>query len=385
MKKILKESELRGRGARFFSRSLHSREKSAGFTLIEIILVVALIMVISTVSFVSLSGFRTRKDVELAVNEVSVALRETRQRSVTQEDGKRWGVRFTNSTSTDTYKIFTGASYSTSTVVATHGFNRRVELSEPSEGYTYDFLFAPVSGKVSERKAITLVPTTGGIQQVGTVIVNELGSVTGRVEKNLVGYWHFDEGTSTSTADASGGGNTGTLTNSPTWASASSCRAGQCLDFNGSNYVDFPNDLGYGAQVSVFAWFKSDGTPPGGHHIIFGGQELEISIPTAGELRTGVYTDTRFVSNHGSGLTDADWHYVGFTFDGSIKKSYIDGGYVGEQSITSGSLTHSFSNRRAGRFGSSSTYYLNGLIDEIRIYSRALTADEISAHYNDLR
>ncbi len=102
--------------------------------------------------------------------------------------------------------------------------------------------------------------------------------------------------------------------------------------FDGVNdYVDLPNNLGYTTQVSAFAWYKSQGTPAGNYHIIFGGQELEISIYTTGYLRTGVYTNQRYVSNHGSGLTDGNWHYVGFTFNGSTKRSYIDGTFVGEQ------------------------------------------------------
>ncbi|GAG57951.1 unnamed protein product, partial [marine sediment metagenome] len=99
------------------------------------------------------------------------------------------------------------------------------------------------------------------------------------------------------------------------------------LDANA--WIDLPTDLGYTNEVSAFAWFKAVGSPPGGYHIIFGGQELEISIPqSTGEIRTGVYTNSRYVSNHGSGLVDGNWHHLGFTFDGSCKKSYIDGQFV---------------------------------------------------------
>ena len=155
--------------------------------------------------------------------------------------------------------------------------------------------------------------------------------------------------------------------------------------FNGtSSYISLPNDLGYRTQVSAFAWFKSSGVPAGGYHIIFGGSQLEISIPTAGALRTGVYTNTRFVSNHGSGLTDGNWHFVGFTFDGSKKRSYIDGVFVGEQDVA-GSLTYSFANRRIGQFGSDSTYFLNGSLSSVRLYSRAISLAEIKSLYDSYK
>jgi hypothetical protein len=158
------------------------------------------------------------------------------------------------------------------------------------------------------------------------------------------------------------------------------------FSFNGaSDYIDLPNDIGYTSQVSAFGWFKSAGTPAGNYHIILGGQELEISIYTTGYLRTGIVQGSRYVHNHGSGLTDGNWHQVGFTFDGSTKVAYIDGVSVGTDSIPSGTLTSSFSNRKIGRFGSSGTYYVNGEISQVKIYNKALTASEIQQNFNALR
>jgi hypothetical protein len=150
------------------------------------------------------------------------------------------------------------------------------------------------------------------------------------------------------------------------------------------NYISLPDDIGYTTQVSAFAWFKSLGAAAGGYHIIFGGQELEISIPTSGEIRAGIYTSARYVSNHGSGLLDGDWHHVGLTYDGSIKRAYIDGSYVGQQSAPD-ALVYSFANRVLGKYGSNTTYWANGLIDEVRIYNRALTEQEIQILYDIYR
>ena len=158
--------------------------------------------------------------------------------------------------------------------------------------------------------------------------------------------------------------------------------ANGAYSFNGtSNYISLPNDLGYRTQVSAFVWFKSSGSPAGGYHIIFGGQELEISVTTAGVLKTGIYTNARFASENGSGLTNGAWHLVGFTFDGTKKRAYIDGVFIAEMSVT-GSLTYSFANRRMGQFGSNATYFLNGALSNARIYNRALTATEVSSMYD---
>jgi hypothetical protein len=188
-------------------------------------------------------------------------------------------------------------------------------------------------------------------------------------------------GTGTAWADLSGSGNNGTLVNGPVYSSAN----GGSIDFDGTDdYVSLPNSLGYTTSVSAFAWIKTDGSPSGGYHIVFGGQELEISIPTSGQLRTGVFTTARYVNNLGSGLVDGNWHQIGFTFSGTTKTAYIDSVSVGTQT-TAGTLTSSFSSRTMGRFGSSTSYEMNGFISDAKIYNRALTANEIQQNFNALR
>jgi len=172
--------------------------------------------------------------------------------------------------------------------------------------------------------------------------------------------------------------NNGTLVNGPTFSGSNP----SYFRFDNTNdYVQLPASLGYTSEVSAFAWFRSIGSPTGGYHIIFGPTSLEISIPSGGAIRTGIVTNTRYVSNHGSGLTDGNWHYVGFTFEGTTKNSYIDGVFVGGQT-TAGTLNFSFGDRTMGRFGGSSAYYLNGDISNARIYNRALTPTEITQNYN---
>lgn len=214
-----------------------------------------------------------------------------------------------------------------------------------------------------------------------------------------VAHWKMDECEGGTIHDSSGNDLHGTWSGSSggSQTSVGNCQSsgtargngatgkfGSSLNFDGTDdYVDLPNDLGYTDEASVFAWFKRQGSPAGGYHVILGGQELEISVPdSTGEIRSGVYTDARYVSNHGSGLADGDWHHVGFTFDGSTKKSYIDGRYVGQQTGISGSLVSSFSNRRIGRFGSDGTYYANSLLDDIRVYNYTLSEEQIADLYN---
>lgn len=168
-------------------------------------------------------------------------------------------------------------------------------------------------------------------------------------------------------------------------ASAITYGTDNTFDFSTSlDNLSLPNDIGYTTDVSAFGWFKSLGTPDGGYHIICGGQELEISVPTAGSLRTGVYTTARYVSNHGSGLMDGNWHYIGLTFSGTTKTSYIDGVNQGTQT-TAGALTSSFANRKIGKFGSNNTYGTPTEIPVYHVYNRALNDAEVARNFNALR
>lgn len=159
------------------------------------------------------------------------------------------------------------------------------------------------------------------------------------------------------------------------------------FSFNGdTNFISLPNDLGYIDEVSAFSVFKRNGNSKGNYHIIFGPLNLEISIPEdSGQLRTGIYTTERFVSNHGEiNLNDGNFYYIGFTFKNNNKVSFINGLSVGEQE-TSGSLSYNFSNRTMGKFGISSTYYLNGDILLAQIYNKALTPTEVKQNYNAIK
>ena len=157
--------------------------------------------------------------------------------------------------------------------------------------------------------------------------------------------------------------------------------------FDGTDdYISLPNKLGYPTNsVSVFAWFKINGSPTGGYHIICGTSNLEMSIhSSATYLRNGLETTNgRFVSNNGSQtLNDGNYHHYGFTFDGSTKTAYIDGVVVGTQSVT-GTLTTSFSTRRVGAYGGS--YFANGDLPVYKVYDKVLTPEEVTQTYNSYK
>lgn len=80
--------------------------------------------------------------------------------------------------------------------------------------------------------------------------------------------------------------------------------------------------------------------------------------------------------------TPATWAFVTFTWDGTKCVSYLNGGKTDENSVTS---SHNISGTYTVDMGSSesSTYYWKGLIDDVQIYNRVLSASEVAKLYAD--
>jgi len=179
------------------------------------------------------------------------------------------------------------------------------------------------------------------------------------------------------------GSNNGTLVNMNDQSNFSSEGRGSLIFDGSSDYISLPNDLGYSTNsVSVFGWYKINGNPANSYHVICGDSALELSIhSSATYLRNGVVTTNgRFVSNNGNqNLNDGNYHYYGFTFNGSTKTAYIDSVAVGTQSVT-GTLTTSFGVRKIGAF--SGGYYANGNVPSYKVYNKVLTSVEVLQNYN---
>ena len=211
-----------------------------------------------------------------------------------------------------------------------------------------------------------------------------------RAQSGPIGWWKLDEGSGTSTADASGNGNTGTLTNSPTWISG---RVGPgALSFGGTTaYVNVPNSSGIldnlqNTGMTVSAWIKAAGTGGGNAGRIVEKGNWFFAMGTVSSTTVVRFTiqDTAGSRPSSAAVTLNSWVHVAATWAGEASGSSITlyvNGVASNGTLISGTGTVGSESGAAqiGNRASDTARGFNGGIDEVRIYNRVLSAAEIQA------
>ena len=201
----------------------------------------------------------------------------------------------------------------------------------------------------------------------------------------LVGAWGFEEGAGTTTADASGKGNLGTVLGAG-WTTQG--RYGNALSFDGSSSVVRVADsasLDLSTAMTLSAWIRPAATQSGWRTIMQ--RETDAYFLNAsnsvGPLRpSGGGTlggNTQFLSGPTASPVSA-WTHVAITYDGAALRLFINGTQVASQATT-GAIQ---ATDNPLWIGGNSPYgeYFQGLIDEVRVYNRALTQADIQADMN---
>jgi len=168
--------------------------------------------------------------------------------------------------------------------------------------------------------------------------------------------------------------NNGTITEA-TWTTG---KVGSALNFDGSNdYVDCGNDpsLMPASAITIELWFKWASVEFGSFGFLRKGED-EYTIELYGkQIYITMQPESWFAST--SEITDTNWHHVAFTYNGTTAKLYIDSILNNTQS-----KTWNFAGTGNLHIGRRGIFYFPGVEDEVRIYNRILSGDEVSASYN---
>lgn len=209
----------------------------------------------------------------------------------------------------------------------------------------------------------------------------------------LAGWWQFDEATSgtcsgAAAIDSSGNGSTGTCVNSPTWTTGAiaSDPINGAMGFNSSSsqYVSLGTFTGQGTyNRSYSAWFNITSLTPSKQRILsFPADDSGNDTPAVAIAVTQVGVGGPPYSGYIS-ISPAinTWQHVVVTVNGNTVTCYLNGVLVGTAN-DSGSVVAANPIGYIGRYNASWGEYINGSVDDVRIYNRVLSASEVSQLYN---
>jgi len=202
-------------------------------------------------------------------------------------------------------------------------------------------------------------------------------SFVSAVDDGLVAYYKFDEGSGTIASD-SVGDNDGVIYGA-TWVDSFS---GSALDISGvSKYVELSEIVGSPVNdVTYSIWFKNEHMQTYNAPLMsfIQGEDITRFLilreghSSAGKLYVASH-DSNIIST--SKMDDNQWHHVAVVFKPGVRtmELYTDG-VLQRSVISDGDFTASTT---PIKFGSAGRDYFPGMIDEVKIYDRALSEDEI--------
>lgn len=228
-------------------------------------------------------------------------------------------------------------------------------------------------------------------------------SVNNSLGAEMIGSWTFDTIQGNAVSDSSGYGNNGALKPScPNCPQSVEGVLRKSLSFDGvDDHVQVPDTerLKFkGGKLTVSAWFKTLDTTSYNGYIVskpWNGMGVYnyyiVWINSTGMIRWHIQGATGFDLNS-SAISRETWHYVVGVVNGGKSELYIDSNLVSSQ-------PHGIVDWNPGAFGDSNLaltigdiypnqpneppnyYLLKGLIDDVYIYSEALSIGQIKKNY----
>ncbi|MCD6166783.1 DUF2341 domain-containing protein, partial [bacterium] len=217
-----------------------------------------------------------------------------------------------------------------------------------------------------------------------------------RIIDGVVGNWHFDEGSGSTAYDSSGNDNDGTLTNGPQWVDG---KYGKALSFDGSDdYVDIDHKdcLNMTGDHTLMIWIKPVNWNDGSHRCFFakGDRYFYRANYYMGKSK-GNFLKYTWYSSGWRDITynyqppDNVWTQLAYVvnYSSNSVSFYANGVFLSTENADFSSypvITNSDPLYIGGYKNDEGTYEeMNADIDEVLIYNRALSAEEISDLYNN--
>jgi hypothetical protein len=205
------------------------------------------------------------------------------------------------------------------------------------------------------------------------------------------GFWRFEEGSGPDTMDSSGHNHTGTLLNAPLWTAG---KVGGALQFNGvDQYVTVAHDAAIpiaagGGSLTVEAWVNWGGSTPDMQQSVYTegnasgdviGLYLDNGFPAFYYLVAGNPVPLQIMAQDPLAIV-VPWHHVAAVVGYATGKFLYVDGVLAASDPGMNQVLGPVDEVDIGRFPDGTGYFY-GTIDEVRVFTYAKSASEISTDY----
>ena len=233
--------------------------------------------------------------------------------------------------------------------------------------------------------------TSGGMRELKRRLHNylkkpgEAGKKEESTDKTSVGWWSFDEGKGEIANDKSPNKNKGTI-NGAGWTAG---RVGSGLKFDGiNNYVEVSNHPGLQSPeaITIEAWIY----PTAPHQQGYGGIINNINglggsrllVKDNGKLLAQLHGESANV--FGPSVTNNAWNHVVYVYNGKEEVWYLNGVKGDSSGYSQVMQTGECALIIGWGYVDPEHYHFKGIIDEVKIYNRALSEKEIVESYKKI-
>jgi glucose/arabinose dehydrogenase len=262
------------------------------------------------------------------------------------------------------------------------GCSTFAQVATPSATTHSDTGLAASTSYSYRVRAVDAAGNTSGYSTVFTVSTPAASG--GGLPAGLVAAYSFENGAGQTVTDVSGNGNTGTVAGQATWGAG---KYGGAFTFDGATRISVASStsLNLSAGMTLSAWIKPTVAQGGWRTIVQRQTDAwALNASTDGVALVPAGGGTIGGSAHwivGTAPSPVgSWTHVALTYDGTTLRLYVNGVQVSSATV-SGTIQ---SSSNPLWIGGNQPYgeYFTGLIDELQIYNRALTAAEVQSAMN---
>ncbi len=220
----------------------------------------------------------------------------------------------------------------------------------------------------------------------------DAASVLALAQESLVGWWKLDETSGTTASDSTAYGNDGSLQNmdGSEWTMA---KVDNGLDLDGSfNYIETNMASSLATTATMMAWFKSDDAGTIADDYVAQRFLTQRDTATSSRLALGINLDrvavfwddgTNVTQEGTTALVAGVWYHAALTYDGATIRLYLNGVEEGNWAEASMGAPSADTFLIGCHYATARLF--DGVLDDVRLHSRALCAAEVYAVYKQSR